>query len=113
MLGSFIGRWATVLASKSRSSRVWFGGELLGRVLLAHGERRGTSAAKRGPHVSLPGRRCTAERRGKGRCGLSWASGIPGPRAGAGYGWGFCYLFFLTLSNIFFQSLFKESFECK
>ena len=66
VLGSLIGGRLVDLARKSRSPRIRFGGKFRGRVLLAHGERRETSAVKWGPHVSRPGREVVrAERRGE------------------------------------------------
>jgi len=47
--------------------------QTLGRVLLAHGERRETSAARRGPPVSRPGRE-GARAELKGERGGHWAA---------------------------------------
>ena len=89
ILGCFIGRWASVLASKSRSPRVRFGGKSPGRVLLAHGERRGTSAAQWGPHVSgkEEGRNGPSDQTERGEgvrvCALAnWAARLRGNWAG-------------------------------
>jgi hypothetical protein len=114
ILGSFIGRWASVLASKSRSPRVRFGGKSPGRVLLAHGERRGTSAAQWGPHVSgkeegeRNGPSGQTERGGGAHARPGRAAGPQGCWAARG-GWlrlrGFVFFF------NFFQYIFPKPFQ--
>ena len=117
VLGSLIGGRLVDLARKSRSPRIRFGGKFPGRVLLAHGERRETSAAKWGPHVSRPGREgVQAERRGKGGGALGRANGPGRERkkiarwkswaAGSDFQ-GLLPFFFLFF---FFNSFFQKSF---
>ena len=94
MLGSFIGRWANVLASKSRSPRFRFGGNLPAESysLTARGGGRAppsgarmSAARRRGKGTGL-----AVRQRGEGVRMRALAAQLgrrgAGPRAGAGYG---------------------------